>query len=108
MKKVHLAVSVANLDQSIAEYTAMLGLAPELIIPEQYALWRTEILNLSIRVTGQEPGLVRHVGFEDLDAQSFTVTQDCNGLSWERFHPLHQAQEIAEAWPGIEFRPKEI
>lgn len=103
--RVHLAIAVKNLAESVTEYSKLLNTAPELVIDEQYALWRTSALNLSIRVTSEAPGSVRHVGFEQDDAKSFLTYTDRNGLVWETFNKTHQAAEIEAAWPGTGFQP---
>lgn len=70
----------------------------------EYALWRTESLNLSIR---QDPsgksGQLRHLGFEDPTAGSFTKTTDVNGIVWENFNAQQQADEINAIWPDAEY-----
>lgn len=104
--KVHLAVAVQDLEASVADYNKRLGQEADLVIPGEYALWRTKILNLSIRVTGEEVGRVRHVGFEDEHAAEFTAERDLNGLLWENFNSQHQAQEIQAAWPSVQYTPK--
>lgn len=104
--KVHLAIAVENLEQSIEDYSTRLRVRPDLVLENTYALWRTDILNLSIRVTGESVGLVRHVGFEDESASEFTAEKDVNGLLWETFNKHHQAAEIELAWPGTNYEPK--
>ncbi len=97
-KRVHIALGVRDLERSIDDYRAMLGLSPELVIPGQYALFRTDELNLSLRVQDGEPK-VRHLGFEDDAATEFSVTRDSLGFEWERFARQNQLDEIREAWP---------
>jgi hypothetical protein len=104
--KVHLAVAVKDLETSVAEYTRVLGSAPDLVIRGQYALWRTPILNLSIRCTGERAGTVRHVGFERDDATTFEEYRDVNGLTWETFNKHHQADEIRSLWRDVDYQPK--
>lgn len=99
MKRFHLALSVADVEQSIAEYTDKLSARPEVVVPGEYALWRTAFLNFSIRRSGDRPGTLRHVGWEDSDAVGFEVEQDGNGLAWERFSAEAQAEEIRRLWP---------
>lgn len=98
--RVHFAVAVADLAQSIAEYSKLLGQPPVVVVPEEYALWRTAELNFSIRRTADVAGTVRHVGFEREDAAAFSTHVDVNGLVWETFSSRHQAAEIAALWPG--------
>jgi hypothetical protein len=104
--KVHLAIAVESLERSIAEYTKLLGVAPALVIPGQYALWRNDLLNLSIRCSGESKGTVRHVGFERDDATKFEEYRDCNGLLWETFNKHHQAEEIRSVWKDVSYHPQ--
>lgn len=100
MKRFHLALSVANVERSIAEYTERLSVAPEVVVPGEYALWRTVSLNFSIRRSNEPSGTLRHVGWEDSKAAGFTVERDVNGIAWERFNPEAQAEEIRRLWPA--------
>ncbi|WP_017297263.1 hypothetical protein [Nodosilinea nodulosa] len=105
MKKLHLAISTDDIAASVADYSARLGCAPTLVIEGAYALWRTETLNLSIRQgSGIAPGQVRHLGWEDDQAEAFTAEVDVNGMTWERFAAQHQAEEINGIWPGTNYR----
>lgn len=104
--KVHLAIAVADVTASVDEYTKMLGAGPDLVIPGQYALWRTEVLNLSVRSSEEGPGTIRHVGFERDDARTFETYRDLNGVTWETFNPDHQADEIRSVWPDVAYQPK--
>lgn len=49
MRVLHLALAVSNIEQSVADYSARLGVLPVVVVPGEYALWRAEALNLSIR-----------------------------------------------------------
>ena len=40
-KKIHLALSVKNLDEVVKDYNKRLGSSPEVFIPNEYALWHT-------------------------------------------------------------------
>jgi hypothetical protein len=104
--KVHVAIAVGDLSQSITEYTRLLGQEPDLVIPSEYALWRTQAMNLSIRVTDQDAGIVRHLGFEIPNAQEFSIWKDTNGITWETFNKHHQAEEIKAAWPDVDYIPR--
>ena len=99
-KRFHLALGTADVDASVVDYTARLGMPPVTHVPGQYALWRTESLNVSIRHDAERPGTLRHLGWETPDAESFTTSTDVNGIVWERFSAGQQAAEIAELWPG--------
>ncbi len=98
--KVHISVAVKDLAESVAEYTKLLSAEPVLVIPSEYALWRTPVLNFSIRQTDQAVGSVRHIGFERDDAQKFVEHRDVNGLVWETFTAEQQAEEIRAHWPS--------
>lgn len=105
MRKLHLALAVENIEKSVADYSARLGVAPVVIVPEEYALWRTGTLNLSIRKTTKHSVGLRHLGWEDDDAKEFSTEVDCNGIVWEKFAAIHQAQEINEIWPDANYHP---
>ncbi|MBL4713954.1 MAG: hypothetical protein JKY64_05470 [Alcanivorax sp.] len=105
MQKLHLALGVADITATVADYTKRLGQEPDLVISGTYALWRTSQLNVSVRKTESEAGKLRHLGWETDDAESFTSEIDCNGILWERFSARHQAQEIHEAWPDVLYEP---
>ncbi len=105
MRRIHLAISVSDIAESVVEYSNKLGEKPVLVVPE-YALWRTSTVNLSIRKTDSAPGSVRHLGWEDAEASEFTVETDCNGIVWENFAASHQADEINELWPGTNYEPE--
>ena len=98
-KKFHIAVAVSDLEATIQEYTRRLGAAPTLVVADEYALWRTDTLNFSVRKTTDAPGAVRHVGWEDPSASGFTREKDANGLLWERFTQQDQQEEINRLWP---------
>jgi hypothetical protein len=99
-KKFHIAVAVNDVEATVREYSRRLGAAPALVIAGEYALWRTETLNFSIRKTKDAPGVVRHVGWEDPGATGFTRETDTNGFLWERFTEQDQREEIARLWPA--------
>ena len=105
MKKLHIALSTNTIEESIQDYTIRLGVEPCIVIPNEYALWRTDALNLSIRrdFIGR-PGELRHLGWEDSSALEFSEEQDVNGITWERFSPQQQANEINRLWPEANYR----
>ena len=105
MKKFHIALAVPDIAQSVRDYSARLGASPVLVVPDQYALWRTETVNLSIRKEDKSAALLRHLGWEDSDAKEFSAEPDVNGILWERFSAAHQAQEINELWPASTYTP---
>jgi hypothetical protein len=49
---------------------------------------------------------LRHLGWEDDEADFFTTDTDCNGILWERFAAHHQATEINEIWPDAGYSPE--
>ena len=106
MRKIHIAISTNNLQGSIKEYSERLGCHPCSIVEEDYALWRTETVNLSIRKDPKcKPGELRHLGWEDPEAKEFTQETDINGILWENFNAKHQAEEINSFWPQANYTP---
>lgn len=106
MKKFHLAIATDNLPATIADYSERLSAKPCVVVENEYALWRTETLNISIRRDPSFPaGTVRHVGWEDAAATEFSEELDVNGLLWERFSAPVQAAEINEIWPEAGYQP---
>jgi catechol 2,3-dioxygenase-like lactoylglutathione lyase family enzyme len=103
MKRFHIALAVADLDASIADYSARLGLPPAAVVPGRYAMWRTSLLNFSINVSPADAGRLRHVGFEDDEAGDYTKSVDVNGLEWERFSAAEQDRRIASTY-GVAVR----
>ena len=98
MKRFHIALAVANLDNSIADYSLRLGEEPTVVVSDKYAMWRTETLNFSINQIPDRAGQLRHVGFEDESVQGFSRDYDTNGLEWELFSPQAQDQKIVEIY----------
>jgi len=101
MKRFHIAIGVTDVARSIEDYTRRLGASPTVVVPNEYALWRTETLNVSIRRTGGQAGALRHLGWEDPLAPSFSLDQDVNGITWEHFSSEQQDREIAQTWPQV-------
>jgi hypothetical protein len=101
VKKFHLALGVADIAASVEEYSERLQAQPAVVVPGEYALWRTAQLNFSVRkVDADQVGRLRHLGWEDPLAQAFNCSEDCNGIAWEHFNLQQQLDEIALAWPG--------
>lgn len=98
MKRFHIALAVADLDASISDYSVRLGQPPSAVVPGQYAMWRTELLNFSINEKPEIAGLLRHVGFEDDAAQGYSSSIDVNGLVWEHFSAAEQDARIVGAY----------
>jgi catechol 2,3-dioxygenase-like lactoylglutathione lyase family enzyme len=94
MKRFHIALAVADLQQSIDDYSARLGQAPHAVVSGVYAMWRTDLLNFSINQTPERAGQLRHLGFEDDSAVGFQKTRDVNGIEWELFSAHEQDLKI--------------
>ena len=101
--RIHIALSVSNVEASVIDYSQRLKAEPCAVVSGQYALWRTKNVNFSIR-QAEPPGVLRHLGFEDSTASEFTEETDCNGLTWERFSAQQQAQEINDIWPETAYK----
>jgi catechol 2,3-dioxygenase-like lactoylglutathione lyase family enzyme len=96
--RFHIALGVPDVARSVSEYSVRLGLAPTVHVANEYALWRTDQVNFSIRrVDG--PAALRHLGLEDPTAASFSEETDVNGIVWERFTAEEQLVEIWRYWP---------
>lgn len=106
MRRVHIAIGSEDFDASVADYNSRLALLPVILVPGEYALWRTEVLNLSIRKTSSG-GVIRHIGFEDDAAPGFSSAVDVNGIEWELFSSESQMAEIFTLWPGAAVGPSE-
>jgi hypothetical protein len=104
MKRFHIALAVADLDASIADYSQRLGQTPTAVVPGVYAMWRTDLLNFSINHQPGNAGQLRHVGFEDDTASGYSSSTDVNGLLWELFSAQEQDQRITATY-GIAVRP---
>ena len=98
MKRFHIALAVASLDASIADYSERLGQPPTAVVPGLYAMWRTDLLNFSINETPGKAGQLRHVGFEDDAFDGYTKSTDINGLEWELFSAAGQDRRIVSTY----------
>ena len=101
--RIHIALSVADVQHSIEDYSRRLGCSPSAVVPGEYALWRTDCVNLSIRRTSESGGRLRHLGWEDPTASTFTQETDANGIIWESFTAELQVKEIKDVWPHAKF-----
>lgn len=90
MKRVHIALAVADIDASIADYSARFGQPPQAVVLGTYAMWRTDQLNFSVRHEPEHAGQLCNLGFEDDAAEGFTRDTDVNGIAWERFSTIEQ------------------
>jgi len=102
MRRLHIALATDNIEATIDDYSRRLGSPPCTTIPGEYALWRTDTLNISVRKdSAVPPGSLRHLGWEDPSASAFTTDTDVNGIAWERFAAHHQTEEIHALWPEV-------
>jgi hypothetical protein len=99
MKRIHIALGVKDIVKSVEDYSQRLGCTPSVVIPNEYALWRTPTLNFSIRLDPENAGKLRHLGWEDESAPKFTKETDVNGVVWENFNSKQQEEEISDLWP---------
>ena len=100
MNKLHLSLATEDVASSVVDYSARLGYQPVLIVQGEYALWRTPTLNFSVQTDeSRAAGTLRHLGWEDDEAQEFAKEDDVNGIEWERFSAHSQAGKIIERWP---------
>lgn len=107
MKKLHLAISTANIEATVADYSDRLNARPCLVIPQEYALWRTETLNISVRRDKSGvSGSLRHLGWEDPTASKMSAETDVNGIVWENFTASQQAAEIKAIWSQADYQPE--
>ena len=106
MKKLHIAIATDKIEETIKDYSVRLGVNPCSSIHGEYALWRTETLNVSVRY---DPtcvrGALRHLGWEDQNVSKFTQETDINGIVWEQFSAQLQADEINKLWPEANYQP---
>jgi hypothetical protein len=101
--RFHIALSAHDIAATVADYRHRLGAEPVVVVPGEYALFRTAELNLSIRRDSTVPaGQLRHLGWEDPSATGFSAERDVLGMTWERFNVAAQASEIEAAWPGTD------
>lgn len=106
MKKLHIAIATNRIEETIKDYSVRLGMEPCSFVENEYALWRTDSLNVSVRQDATcKPGELRHLGWEDPSATEFSQDTDVNGIVWERFNAHQQADEINELWPEANFSP---
>ena len=98
MRRIHIALAVANLEESITDYTKRLGATPNVVVDQTYAMWRHDQMNFSISQLPEQAGQLRHLGFEDDDATGFTADHDPNGILWELFSPTVQDEKIRELY----------
>ena len=101
MKRFHISISVQDFPAAVADYNARLGTPPCVVKEGRYALWRTDVLNLSISCKAdQAAGIVRHIGFEDDAETVFREEKDSVGIVWEYFSKEAQQKEIDDKIMG--------
>ena len=98
MRRIHIALAVADIAESVADYSKRLGAEPVVVAGNDYAMWRTEQMNFSINAIPERAGELRHLGFEDDAASGFSEDRDVNGIVWELFSPTDQDQKIVEVY----------
>jgi len=134
MKRLHVHVSVDDLDRSIGFYAALFG-APPSVVKDDYAKWMLEDprVNFAISGRGREAG-VDHLGIqvesgEELaelagrlkaagettrDQEAATCcyarsdkawVNDPSGLRWETFHTFGEAVTYGEDEPEAALAP---
>ena len=128
MKRLHLHVSVPDLDQSIRFYATLFGAQPS-VVKDDYAKWMLDDprVNFAISARGRDVG-VDHVGIqvdstgelavlagrlkaagaETFDEQATTCcyaqsdkswVQDPGGIAWEAYHTMADAELFNQGQP---------
>lgn len=135
MKRLHLHVGVADLDRSIAFYTALFGAAPT-VRKADYAKWMVEDPRINFAISqGRVRNGVEHLGIQAEDEaelaevygrlagaggtvleEGATVccyaqsekswTADPDGLVWEAFLTMGEARVYGESPELAEIAPK--
>lgn len=101
MRKIHIAIGVLDIEASVQDYSIRFGQNPDVVVSNEYAMWRTDSLNFSIRkLAAGEAVQLRHLGWEDASCKTFVTETDVNGIVWEHFSAEQQDQEIREIWPS--------
>ncbi len=98
MRRIHIALAVESISKSVQDYSQRIGTEPDVVVSGQYALWRTDQMNFSINEQPENPGRLRHLGFEDDEAIGFSTDHDCNGIMWELFSGRAQDDKIVEVY----------
>ena len=98
MRRIHIALAVDSLDDTIVDYTRRLGAEPVAVVPGKYALWRTPEVNLSINADVGSDQRLRHLGFEDDTVAEKTEDHDVNGIMWEAFTSAWQDEGLVRVY----------
>ena len=72
MRRIHIALAVASIRDSVEDYSQRIGAPPIVVVSGKYAMWRTDHMNFSINETPEQAGQLRHLGFEDDEASGFS------------------------------------
>ena len=98
MRRIHIALAVANVAETVPDYSARIGKEPTVLVTGKYVMWRTDQMNFSINEIPDHAGQLRHMGFEDDAAEGFSSDIDVNGIMWELFSPEAQDDKIVEMY----------
>lgn len=98
MRRIHIALAVANIAESVEDYSNRIGARPTVVVTGKYAMWRTDQMNFSINEIPERAGQLRHMGFEDDAAEGFGSDTDVNGIMWELFSPTAQDAKIVDMY----------
>jgi len=98
MRRIHIALAVANVADSVEDYSDRIGQGPTVVVTGKYAMWRTNQMNFSINEIPDRAGQLRHMGFEDDAAEGFSSDTDVNGIMWELFSSQAQDDKIIEMY----------
>ena len=129
MKRLHLHVSVPDLDQSIRFYATLFGVQPS-VVKDDYAKWMLDDPRVNFAISDRSPiHGVDHLGIqveraEELEALKASATRadmtlldegptsccyarsdkywltDPQGIAWEQFHTLDSIPVFSEAKPA--------
>ena len=76
MKRLHVSLSVRDLDENVRFYSALFGARPS-VLQEDYAKWLIDdpAVNFSIETRGETPGLT-HFGVQVGEAEDLAVVHE--------------------------------
>lgn len=98
MRRIHIALTVSSIADSVEDYTDRIGENPTVVVRGKYAMWRIDQMNFSINEIPERTGQLRHLGFEDDSAIEFSAETDTNDIVWELFSPQAQDEKIVEIY----------
>ncbi|MFT4561502.1 MAG: hypothetical protein ACI9BW_001243 [Gammaproteobacteria bacterium] len=98
MRRIHIALAVGSITDSVEDYSVRIGAEPTVVVSGKYAMWRTDQMNFSINEIPERAGELRHLGFEDDSVEGFSAATDVNNLVWELFSPKAQDEKIREIY----------